>query len=80
MGLIEFTYPGGANRIVDPCAQCRKAEGVWSVAWPGLPDDALYLVCSKCLWRKFHEVPKGIVRSRLVRRVFHGRVFGRASI
>ena len=26
---------------------------------------------------KFHEIPKGSVRNSLVRRVFHGRVFGR---
>jgi hypothetical protein len=77
MGLIEYTHPGGADRIIDPCGRCRREEGIWSVAWPDLPDDALYLVCGKCLWRKFHELPKGIVRSRLVRKVFHGRVFGR---
>jgi hypothetical protein len=77
MGLIEYTYPGGADRIVDPCSLCRRAEGIWSVAWPDLPDDTLYLVCGKCLWRKFHDLPKGALRIELVRRIFHRRVFGR---
>lgn len=79
MGLIENTHPGGTDRIVDPCNRCRRAEGIWSVAWPDVPGDALYLLCGQCLWRKFHELPKGSVRSELVRRVFHGRVFGRSN-
>ena len=79
MGLIENTHSGGADRIIDPCNRCRRAEGVWSVAWPDVAGDALYLLCGQCLWRKFHELPKGNIRSELVRRVFHGRVFGRTS-
>jgi hypothetical protein len=81
MGLIELTHPGGTDRIIDPCTRCQRAEGVWSVAWPDVPPDAgdapLYLLCGRCLWRKFHEIPKGSVRSSLVRRVFRDRVFGR---
>jgi hypothetical protein len=80
MGLMEFTDPpGSAGRIIDPCAHCGRAEGVWSVAWPDLPPEVFHLLCGRCLWRKFHEIPKGVVRSSLVRRVFHGRVLGRDS-
>jgi hypothetical protein len=76
MGLMEYTHPEEAERIVDPCSRCRRAEGIWSVAWPDIPADAFYLLCGQCLWRKFHELPKGNIRAALVRRVFHGRVFG----
>ncbi len=79
MGIIESTAPGGGNRIVDPCARCGRAEGVWSVAWPDLPPDAFHLLCGRCLWRQFHEVPKGPVRRALVRKVFGRRVFGKAT-
>ena len=37
MGIIESTVPGaGATRVIDPCAYCGVAEGVWCVAWPDL--------------------------------------------
>jgi hypothetical protein len=31
------------------------------------------------VWRKFHELPKGAGRRRLVRKVFAHRVFGLGS-
>ncbi|MGH7916247.1 MAG: hypothetical protein ACREQE_02170 [Candidatus Binataceae bacterium] len=69
MGLIESTVPGSVVRITDPCARCKTAEGVWSVAWPDVPADAFHLLCTRCMWRKFHEI-KGPVRGALIRRVF----------
>jgi hypothetical protein len=77
VGIIESIVPGAdAARVIDPCAHCGGAEGVWSVAWPDLPDDALYLLCGRCMWRRFHAVPRGPVRRALVRKVFGRRVFG----
>jgi hypothetical protein len=74
MGLIESTVPGASTKIADPCARCGIEEGVWSVAWPDIPANELYLLCGRCLWRKFHEIAKGPVRQALVRRVFARRV------
>ncbi|MBF6558937.1 MAG: hypothetical protein IVW56_01510 [Candidatus Binataceae bacterium] len=78
MALIEPTTPGaGDKRPIDPCARCGHEEGVWSVPWPDQPTDAFYLLCGRCLWRRFHDVPRGAVRRELVRKVFAQRIFGR---
>lgn len=79
MGIIESTAAGGGNQIVELCARCGRAEGVWSVPWPALPPDAVHRLCGRCLWRQFHEVPKGPVRQELVRQVFGRRVLGKSS-
>jgi hypothetical protein len=52
---------------------------VFCVPWPDVPVEQLFLVCGRCLWRKFHEVPKGRARRALLKKVFANRVFGRAS-
>ncbi|MGH7934736.1 MAG: hypothetical protein ACREQN_16455 [Candidatus Binataceae bacterium] len=75
MGLIEPTVPGAAaDLMIDPCARCRREEGVWSVPWPDISENEFYLLCGHCLWRKFNEIPRGAVRSALVRRVFGRRI------
>jgi hypothetical protein len=80
VGIIESTVPGaGTPRIINLCARCGVAEGVWSVAWPDVPEDALFLLCGRCMWRRFHDVPRGPVRRALVRKVFGRRVFGTAA-
>jgi hypothetical protein len=76
LGLIEATFPGAAQ-LIDPCAYCRREEGVFCVPWPDIPPNELYLVCGRCLWRKFHEVPKGPHRRAMLRKVFAYRLFGR---
>ncbi len=77
MGLIEATFPS-LNQIIDPCSYCHRDEGVFFVPWPDIPPDVLFLVCGRCLWRKFHEVPKGPNRRALLKKVFAQRLFGRA--
>ena len=80
MGIIESTVPGAdATRVIDPCAQCGVEEGVWSVAWPDLPMDELFLLCGRCMWRRFHTVPRGPIRRALVRKVFARRIFGKSA-
>jgi hypothetical protein len=76
LGLIEPTFPG-ATQLIDPCAYCRRQEGVFCVPWPDVPSNELFLVCGRCLWRKFHEVPKGPHRRAMLKKVFVHRVFGR---
>jgi hypothetical protein len=80
VGIIESTVPGAsATRIIGPCAQCGIEEGVWSVAWPDLPADELFLLCGRCMWRRFHAVPRGPARRALVRKVFARRIFGKSA-
>ena len=76
MGLIEATFPVAAQ-LIDPCTYCRREEGIFCIAWPDIPDNELFLVCGRCLWRKFHEVPKGPGRRAMLRMVFAHRLFGR---
>jgi hypothetical protein len=76
MGLIESTFPA-AGKLVDPCKQCGRAEGVWSVPWPDVPTEEFHLLCGRCMWRKFHDVPKGNLRRELIRKVFKHRVTDR---
>ncbi len=76
MALIEATFPV-TTRLIDPCSNCRRKEGVFCVPWPDIPANELFLVCGRCLWRKFHEVPKGPSRRAMLRKVFTHRVFGR---
>ena len=78
VGIIESTVPG-ATRPIDPCAHCGVAEGVWCVAWPDLPEEVLYLLCGRCMWRRFHDVPRGPIRRALVRKVFGRRIFGNSA-
>jgi hypothetical protein len=78
MGIIESTVPGVTGyRLVDPCARCHREEGVFSVDWPDIPKDELFLVCGRCLWRKFNEMPRGPLRRSLIRAVFSRRLYGR---
>jgi hypothetical protein len=77
VGLIEATSPG-TNKLIDPCRHCRCAEGVFCVAWPDVPADEWFLVCGHCLWRKFHDVPRGPRRRAMLRKVFTHRIFGRS--
>jgi hypothetical protein len=80
VGIIESKVPGAdATRVIDPCAQCGLREGVWNVAWPDLPADDLFLLCGRCMWRRFHTVPRGPARRALVRKVFARRVFGNTA-
>jgi hypothetical protein len=79
MGLIESTFPA-AGKLVDPCKQCGRAEGVWSVPWPDVPKEEFHLLCGRCMWRKFHDVPKGNQRRELIRKVFTHRVNDRTSL
>ncbi|HKV53298.1 MAG TPA: hypothetical protein VJN94_01535 [Candidatus Binataceae bacterium] len=80
MGLIESTFPGAiGHKLIDPCGCCRREEGVFCVPWPDIPVEELFLVCGRCLWRKFHEVPKGRIRRALLRKVFAHRIFGSSS-
>jgi hypothetical protein len=80
VGLIESTFPGAIGyRLIDPCRVCKRAEGVFSIPWPDLPKDEFFLLCERCVWRKFHELPKDRVRRMLVRKVFAHRVFGLGS-
>jgi hypothetical protein len=79
VGLIESTAPGAGYRLIDPCARCGRAEGVFSVPWPDMPDQELFLLCNRCLWRKFHDLPKGRMRRQLVKKVFVRRVFDNRS-
>jgi hypothetical protein len=76
LGLIEATFPGAAQ-LIDPCGYCRREEGVFCVPWPDIPNNEWFLVCGRCLWRKFHEVPKGPNRRAMLRKVFAYRLFGR---
>ena len=76
MGLIESTSPATGYRLIDPCARCGHAEGVWSVPWPDVPADRFYLLCERCLWRKFNELPKSKSRRALAHKVFAPRVSG----
>jgi hypothetical protein len=76
LGLIEATFPG-AFQLIDPCAYCRREEGVFCVPWPDIPANEWFLVCGRCLWRKFHEVPKGPNRRAMLKKVFAHRLFGR---
>jgi hypothetical protein len=75
MGLIEATFPS-LTQIIDPCGYCRRNEGVFFVPWPDIPSNTLFLVCGRCLWRKFHEVPKGRDRRALLKKVVAQRLFG----
>ena len=75
LGLIEATFPG-ALQLIDPCAYCRREEGVFCVPWPDIPANQWFLVCGRCLWRKFHEVPKGPNRRVMLKKVFAHRLFG----
>jgi hypothetical protein len=70
VGIIESSAPGRGYRIIDPCSRCGVQEGVWSVPWPDLPPEAFHLLCGRCLWRSFHDLPKGPIRRALVRKVF----------
>jgi hypothetical protein len=76
LGLIEATCPA-ATQVIDPCGYCRREEGVFCVPWPDIPSNEWFLVCGRCLWRKFHEVPKGPIRRAMLRNVFAQRLFGR---
>jgi hypothetical protein len=76
LGLIEATFPRAAE-LIDPCGYCRREDGVFCIPWPDIPANQLFLVCPRCLWRKFHEVPKGPNRRAMLKRVFAHRVFGR---
>ena len=76
MGLIESTSPIG-YRLIDPCSRCGRAEGVFSVPWPDIPKEELFLLCERCLWRKFQEMPRSPARRSLLKKVFARRVFGR---
>jgi hypothetical protein len=77
VGLIEATFPE-ALELIDPCGQCGREEGVFCVPWPDIPADQLFLVCGRCLWRRFHEVSKGPSRRSMLKKVFAHRVYGRA--
>lgn len=79
MGLIESTVPGAGYRLIDPCGQCGREEGVFSVQWPDVPKEEFFLLCGRCVWRKFHEVPKGRARRALLKKVFANRVFSTQS-
>ncbi|HXZ89107.1 MAG TPA: hypothetical protein VEF07_11080 [Candidatus Binataceae bacterium] len=70
MGLIESTVPGAGYRLIDPCGSCGREEGVFSVPWPDVPKEEFFLLCDRCLWRKFHDLPKGRIRRELVKKVF----------
>lgn len=70
MVLIESDTPIVEARLIDPCSRCHREEGVFSVPWPDAPRYEFALLCHRCLWRKFNELPKGPVRRALVRRVF----------
>jgi hypothetical protein len=76
MGLIESTFPGAGSRLIDPCSRCGRAEGIFSVPWPDLAPDEIFLLCDPCLWRTFNEMAKGPIRRKLVKRIFEHRVFG----
>jgi hypothetical protein len=78
VGLIEATFPG-ANQIIDPCNQCGREEGVFYIPWPDIPADQLFLVCSRCLWRRFHKVAKGPGRRAMLKKIFVHRVYGRST-
>jgi hypothetical protein len=41
--------------------------------------DEFFLLCDRCLWRKFHDLPKGRVRRELVKKVFVSRVFDKQT-
>jgi hypothetical protein len=79
MGLIESTFPGAGYRLIDPCGRCGREEGVFSVPWPDVPKEDFLLLCNRCVWRKFHDVPKGRARRALLKKVFAHRVFGTQS-
>jgi hypothetical protein len=79
VGLIESSVPGAGYRLIDPCGHCGRAEGVFSIVWPDMPKEEFFLLCERCLWRKFHDLPKGGIRRELVRKVFVHRVFDRRS-
>ena len=79
MGLIESTAPGTNYRLIDRCGRCGRAEGVFSVPWPDVSQDEFFLLCDRCLWRKFHDLPKGRVRRELVKKVFVRRVFDKQT-
>lgn len=79
MGLIESTFPGAGYRLIDPCGHCGREEGVFSVPWPDVPQEEFFLLCNRCVWRKFHDLPRGPVRRALLKKVFAHRVFGTQS-
>jgi hypothetical protein len=79
VGLIESTFPGAIGyRLIDPCGRCGRAEGVFSIPWPDVPKDEFFLLCDRCMWRKFHDIGRGPIRRALVRKAFASRVHGPA--
>lgn len=79
VGLIESSSRHAGYRLIDPCGRCGRAEGVWSVVWPGKSDNEFRLLCEQCLWRTFNDMPKGRIRRDLVRKVLRSRVISRSQ-
>lgn len=73
MVLIESDGPIADTRLIDPCSLCHRDEGVFSVPWPDAPRYEFALLCHRCVWRKFTELPRGPVRRALARKVLGAR-------
>jgi hypothetical protein len=71
--------PTVGYRLIEPCERCGRSEGLFNVPWPDLPRDRVFTVCARCLWGKFHELPKGPTRRALVRKVFGRRALDPAG-
>lgn len=76
MSLFKKSLPPPVGyRLIEPCARCGRGEGQFDLPWPDLPRDHLFKLCGRCMWSRFHELPKGRARRALVR-----KVFGRSSL
>ncbi|HZP45985.1 MAG TPA: hypothetical protein VFB15_10080 [Candidatus Binataceae bacterium] len=73
MVLIESDNPIADARLIDPCAECRREEGIYCVAWPDKPRYDFAPLCRRCLWRRLREMPSGPTRRALVRRLLGTR-------
>jgi len=80
MALFKKPLPPPVGyRLIEPCARCGRGEGLFNVPWPDLPRDRIFALCGRCLWSRFHELPKGPTRSALLRKVFGRRTPGSAG-
>ena len=76
MGIIESTVPGaGATRVIDPCAHCGVAEGVWCVAFSGDNYAFPFAKVSKQMERGSEDSIRSFFRARaFIRFFFAGRL------